>query len=61
MDKLEVESGSVGEMLVISLRAVVAIQRRGDEYTIHTTGGPISVSEDVAEKVRLAWDKLPQR
>ena len=50
-----------GESLVIDVESVIAIQRRGEQCVIHTTGGPIEVSEEIAHRVRLSWDKLPRR
>lgn len=61
MNRAEFVAGSVGESLIIDLDAVVAVQRRGDRYIVHTIAGPIDVTKELAERVRAAWDKLPQQ
>ena len=60
MNRADYEAASAEESLLIDLDAVVAIQRRGDRYTVHTLAGPVDVSRELAERVRAAWAKLPQ-
>ena len=55
-DFIEVSRGS--ETLLIVPSSIVAVQTRGETHLIHTTGGPITVSREVAADVREAWKKL---
>lgn len=47
------ESGT--QLVVIELTAIVAIQRSGNDYLIHTTGGAIKATQAMAEDVLPVW------
>ena len=47
------ESGT--QHIVIELTQIVAIQRSGNDYLIHTTGGPIKATQAMAEDILPVW------
>jgi hypothetical protein len=47
------ESGT--QAITIELTAIIAIRRDGNNYIIHTTGGPMNVTQMAAEKILPAW------
>ena len=53
---MEVDLGP--QSMQIDLRAVVAIQQRGDNYIVHTQGGPIQVTREVAAAIRPEWRRF---
>jgi hypothetical protein len=47
------ESGT--QFLVIDLTAIVALQRSGNEFLIHTTGGIIKATQHMYEELLPIW------
>ncbi|MEA2736133.1 MAG: hypothetical protein QOE14_2584 [Humisphaera sp.] len=43
------------QAIVIDLNSIIAIRRDGNSYYIHTTGGPITVTEAAAGKILPVW------
>jgi hypothetical protein len=47
------ESGT--QFLVIDLSAIVAMQRSGNEFLIHTTGGTIKATQSMYDEILPIW------
>ena len=47
------ESGT--QLIMIELTAIVAVQRSGNDYLIHTTGGAIKATQAMAEDIMPVW------
>ena len=47
------ESGT--QVLVIDLTTIVAMQRSGNEYLIHTTGGVIKATQSMYDEMVPVW------